>query len=116
MKDRLIFAGTESSGLYRSADGGTSWTRVGEDRIAEVVNGIVLGSNFGERPSLLVLSPDPLISSDGGTTWSTVLDLPQEASGLSVAAPHGLDVGAPLLVGLDSGGVLRMVLSWEEQQ
>jgi len=108
--DGIIFAGTEAHGLFRSADFGESWTRLGQEMITDIVNGIVLSPQFPTRPEILAaLGEALLISRDGGQSW---LDwnksLPLERGLASVAAPQGLEPGAPLLVGLAEGGVLRV--------
>jgi photosystem II stability/assembly factor-like uncharacterized protein len=108
--DGVLFAGTESAGLLRSDDRGQTWARIGEDAVADVVNAIVLSPAFPDTPSILVaLSTALLISRDGGRSWADWekgLELSQGVS--TVAAPQGLAPGAPLLVGLVGGDVLRL--------
>ena len=108
-EDGVIFAGTESYGLFKSNDFGESWIRLGEAVITDIVNGIVLSPDFSAKPEILVaLGEALLISRDGGDTWSPWdASLPVDQGLASVAAPHGLDAGAPLLVGLAEGGVIR---------
>ena len=104
-QDGLLFAGTESQGLWRSADRGASWTRLGADVLAGPVNAIVLAPDFGTSAALLVMAGDTLyFSRDGGESWDEkTLTIP----GLTtVAAPQGID--APLLVGLESGAIARV--------
>jgi len=106
--DRSLFAGTESSGIFRSTDGGEAWAQVRADVGDEAVNGLLISPEFSTRPEILMmLSTTLLVSRDGGQKWSewkTGFSAPQ---GLScVAAPLGLDAGAPLLIGLVEGGVL----------
>ena len=108
--DGVLFAGTEAFGLFRSEDRGKTWARLGEDVIEDVVNGIVLSPEFPDTPDILaVLGTALLVSRDGGQTWADWkegMDLKQGVS--SVAAPQGLAPGAPLLVGLVGGDVLRL--------
>jgi outer membrane protein assembly factor BamB len=106
--DGILFAGTESCGLFYSDDRGRTWTRLGEDVIAEAVNGIVLSLVFPAPPHVLVmLSTALLVSRDGGQSWSDwKAGLSFEQGLASVAAPQGLDPGVPLLVGLVGGDVL----------
>jgi photosystem II stability/assembly factor-like uncharacterized protein len=96
--------------LFRSDDGGESWTRLGEDQIAGTVNSIVLGTEFPAKPELLVVAGDRLVvSRDGGQSWS-----PWGAGQIfedgvaSVAAPAGLGPDAPIFVGLVSGKIERL--------
>ena len=108
--DGILFAGTESFGLFYSEDRGQNWTRLGEDIIRDIVNAIVLSPEFSDTPDVLVaLGTALLVSRDGGQTWAdwkADLDLEQGVS--IVAAPQGLAPGAPLLVGLVGGDVLRL--------
>jgi hypothetical protein len=109
-EDGLLFAGTESHGLYRSDDRGRTWTRLGQDRIAGEVNAVLLSAQFLHRPDLLVSVADALlVSRDGGASWfDWQAELALGPGATCVAAPQGLDPGAPLLVGLAEGGVLRV--------
>jgi hypothetical protein len=108
--DGVLFAGTESYGLFHSADRGDTWTRLGEAEICEAVNGILLSPGFPGKPDVFaLLSSALLISRAAGKSWSAWKnDLTIDGALASVAAPQGLDPGAPLLVGLVEGGVLRI--------
>ncbi|MBC8450109.1 MAG: hypothetical protein H8D78_20445 [Chloroflexi bacterium] len=106
----VLFAGTESQGLFRSDDRGHHWVRLGESIVTDAVNGLILSPQFPAQPHMLVVQGDALlVSRDGGHTWS-----PWQAGWsagrdiASVIAPQGLDPGAPLLVGLVGGDVLRI--------
>ena len=109
-QDGWIYAGTEEHGLLRSTDRGRSWQRVGEAVLTEPINSIVLGSQFPEKPELLVLhGAELLVSADGGDSWGAWRA--DRLAGLeitAVAAPHGFAAGAPVLIGL-AGGAIRCV-------
>jgi photosystem II stability/assembly factor-like uncharacterized protein len=109
----VLFAGTESCGLHTSPDRGRSWTWLGEGVIAGAVNAILLSPEFPDRPEILVSLADALlVSRDGGQTWSDwnpEFDVRQTVTAL--AAPLGLGLNAPLLVGLEDGQV-RVIRSW----
>jgi hypothetical protein len=69
-----------------------------------------LAPGFPVEPDIFVLAGGELfVSHDGGISWSTceVRTGPDEAA-VAVAAPRGIASGAPLLVGLTSGQVLRI--------
>ena len=53
--DGILYAGTESHGLYRSEDRGRTWTRLGADVIVDAVNAILLAPDFPEKADILVL-------------------------------------------------------------
>ncbi len=74
------------------------------------VNGIALSPQFPARPDVLVLLSDALlVSRDGGKSWSDwQAGLSFGLGTASIAVPQGLDPGAPLLVGLVEGGVMRL--------
>jgi photosystem II stability/assembly factor-like uncharacterized protein len=103
----VLFAGTETCGLYRSEDRGRTWTRLGEDTITGPINGILLASGVSSPATILVaLSDRLLISRDGGESWSDWETGASFESGITcVTAPLGLDEGSPVLVGLAEGGV-----------
>ena len=105
--DGQLFAGTEAHGLFHSTDRGKSWSRLGKTAITGSVNKIVLPAAFAQQPQILLLQDEQLrLSSNGGKNWSQWhVDLPDEESITTVAAPHGLDKKAPLLVGLTNGQV-----------
>jgi photosystem II stability/assembly factor-like uncharacterized protein len=103
----VLFAGTEASGLYTSQNRGRSWTRLGEGTIEGAVNTVLLSPQFPARPEVLVALADALlVSRDGGQTWSDWNPEFGFQQGITVvAAPLGLQPGAPLLVGMVDGEV-----------
>jgi photosystem II stability/assembly factor-like uncharacterized protein len=108
--DGVIFAGTETCGLFRSDDRGQTWHRVGEDAIADTVNGVVLSPEFPSTPDILaVLGAALLVSRDGGQSWAEwKASLDCELGITSALAPLGLAPDSPLLVGLAGGDVLQV--------
>jgi photosystem II stability/assembly factor-like uncharacterized protein len=107
--DGLMFAGTEARGLFRSQDRGITWQRLAEERLTDAVNSVLLATEDPAQADVLVLHEDELlISRDGGNSWADWdTDVTIEATVASVAAPQGLAPGAPLLIGLMDGTVLR---------
>jgi photosystem II stability/assembly factor-like uncharacterized protein len=120
-RDGCLYAGTESHGLYRSIDRGRTWERVGADVSplsgvpAPAIGVLLLSPEYPAKPQLLAMLTDALlVSRDGGATWGAANPMAREV-GLdlgpgvaSVIAPLGLDPGAPLLVGLLDGRVLKL--------
>jgi photosystem II stability/assembly factor-like uncharacterized protein len=108
--DGVLLAGTESHGMYRSADEGRTWTRLAQETIPGTVNALLLAPGYPDTPHILAAQDDSLlVSRDDGAAWSPWSeDLDLEAGVASLAAPQGLDAGAPLLVGLADGRVLRI--------
>jgi photosystem II stability/assembly factor-like uncharacterized protein len=109
-EDGVLFAGTESHGLFQSRDRGRSWERLGGDAIPDTVNSILISPQFPARPHLLALTADALlVSRDGGVSWlAWDASLPLGQGLACVAAPQGLEPGAPLLIGLTDGQTLRI--------
>jgi photosystem II stability/assembly factor-like uncharacterized protein len=109
-QDATLFAGSESHGLFRSQDGGTTWQRLAGEQLDGALNSIILAPDFPDRPEVLVLHEDALrVSRNGGQTWTGwSSNVAFEAAVASVAAPQGLAPGAPLLLGLMDGSVLRV--------
>ena len=108
--DGVVFAGTESHGLCRSADRGRTWAPLGEGAVSGAVNSVLLSPDFTDRPHILALLNDALlVSRDGGQSWAEWrAGLTVDVAMTCVAAPLGLDPDAPLLVGLADGRVLRL--------
>jgi photosystem II stability/assembly factor-like uncharacterized protein len=110
VQDGVLLAGTTDAGVFSSADRGKTWTHLGETVINDVVNASVLSPDYPTRPDILVmLGTALLISRDNGQSWSAWLAGLLLEQGLSaLAAPYGLETGAPLLVGLVEDGVRRI--------
>jgi photosystem II stability/assembly factor-like uncharacterized protein len=108
--DATVWAGTESHGLFRSLDGGSHWQRIAPTEIVATVNAIIMAPGQSRLVPILVVQPDTLLISrdDAGSwsPWQAGLRLP--AGITCAAAPSGLETGAPLLVGLEDGTVLRL--------
>jgi hypothetical protein len=109
-QDGMVAAGTESHGLFYSDDKGKTWKRLGEEAVTGAVNAISLSPEFPAKPHMLAMLDEALlISRDAGQSWADWKDgLCIEQGTASLATPHGLDPGAPLLVGLVGGEVLRI--------
>ncbi len=108
-QDGILFAGTDINGLYASRDRGRTWRRLGEDVLRDSVNAVLLAPDFSRTPSVLaVTSSGIFVSTDAGDTWKAfTADIPPEESVVAVNAPGGFMPGAPLLLGLSNGMVLR---------
>ena len=108
-RDGLLLAGTEAHGLYVSRDRGRTWAALGEGVLGEAVNAILLAPDFPQTPTILAVTSDGLsLSEDGGSTWSEfAADVPPDEAVVAVSAPQGLRLGAPLLLGLSNGDVMR---------
>lgn len=108
--DGIVFAATEANGLHRSTDRGRTWTSVGAEALSGTINGLVLAADYPHRPHILALLNDTLlVSRDDGATWAEWQPGWRAPDVLTcVAAPLGLDPGAPLLVGTAGGAVVRL--------
>jgi photosystem II stability/assembly factor-like uncharacterized protein len=114
--DGCLYAGTAENGLYRSTDRGESWERVGAGvpplagAPAPSINALILSPDYPAEPHILAMLADALIvSRDGGASWASwAVGLDLSPGATCVAAPMGLAPGAPLLVGLGDGRVLKV--------
>jgi photosystem II stability/assembly factor-like uncharacterized protein len=109
-QDGTLYAGTEDHGLLRSTDRGRSWQPLGEGTWTEPINSVLVGSEFDQRPELLVLHGGSLLhSADGGGAWALWRE--EQLAGQDVTAalaPHGFGAGAPAVVGLGDGEIRRI--------
>jgi photosystem II stability/assembly factor-like uncharacterized protein len=108
--DNVLFAGTEEHGLFRSDNGGQSWTQLGQETITDSVNGILLSPEFSTKADIVVmLEQSLLVSRDGGQSWNSWLpDLTIKEGMASIVAPQGLDPDSPLLLGFMEGIVQKI--------
>jgi photosystem II stability/assembly factor-like uncharacterized protein len=111
--DGVLYAGTEAHGLWRSADRGKTWERLGGRWIRTAVNQVLLARGSSGEPAW----PDVLVSAngrlrvtrDGGHMWTPwESGAAPEGDITAVAAPAGIAPGAPLLIGMANGRVVRV--------
>ena len=74
------------------------------------MTGIILSPRFPDEPDILVLLNHALlVSRDGGQSWAEWrAGLHFEVDTASIVAPRGINVAAPLLIGLIDGSVIRL--------
>lgn len=114
--DQTVFTGTRYGGIFRSIDGGQSWSLVNNNLSTEVVKDIVVSPNFTIDQTLFALisgvSDSELYrSTDGGITWMKLdLDVPN-ANIQSIALSPFFDIdrtvfasGNAFYVSNDGGG------------
>jgi len=97
------FDGTNSERVFKSTDGGTTWTQTSLDAQDATIFGITV--NPSKPAQVAAVSPGTLVyfqSNDGGANWSTIT--PNPTCG-SVNAVY-YDPGGAILVGA-AGGVCR---------
>jgi photosystem II stability/assembly factor-like uncharacterized protein len=72
------YSGASGTGLYKTSDGGKSWTQLGGGVFtATTVTSILL---FPGNPSMILVSAESggiYLSEDGGVTWETTNDFPE---------------------------------------
>jgi photosystem II stability/assembly factor-like uncharacterized protein len=111
--DGVLYAGTEAHGLWRSADRGKTWERLGARWIKTAVNQVLLDQDAfgaaGELDVLVSANGRLRVTRDGGRTWAPgELGAAPEGDITAVAAPAGITPDAPLLIGMASGRVVRV--------
>lgn len=110
LQDGEIYAGTETNGLFHSANQGKTWNQLGRKTFSGAINKLLLSLDYAKKPQILALHDETLlISNNGGTSWAQwQTGLGEDEAITCMAAPWGLEKGAPLLVGL-SDGQLKVV-------
>ena len=102
--ESLLLAGTESHGLFVSADYGKSWNAVSSLDASGPINSII-----GDQNTILLLINDTIfISQDSGSTWTQRPMDQTPDSVICVAAPAGITPQAPLLLGCADGSIIRI--------
>ena len=105
-QNNTLFAGTESAGLFRSGDGGQTWEKVIS---AEQVGSVSAVLNPKSVDVLVLGDEIILVSRDAGKFWQNWQDhLQFEDQLLCLAAPQGVESGAPLWVGLANGEIMQV--------
>jgi photosystem II stability/assembly factor-like uncharacterized protein len=109
-RDGTLFAGTDASGLLCSKDRGKTWQHIPGLNVTGSINALLIAPEYPAKAEILALAEERLfISRDDGHTWSDwSKDIEFEGEPIAVAAPSGLSAGAPLLVGLSSGSVIKI--------
>jgi len=107
-QDGTLYAGTETAGLYHSDDRGRSWQPLAQIGDAKPINAIVLGTQYPDKPDMLVMTNETLWhSDDAGRTWTPWQeDLDFDDGLTAVLAPQGYSAGNPLLIGLADGRIV----------
>ncbi len=98
-KDQYIFAGTTMHGVYRTANGGTSWTAVNNGLVNPGINGLAASNTavFAATDGGLFLT------NDHGNQWHTIIINGSAALAFQSVAANGNTV----LVTTPGGEVLR---------
>jgi photosystem II stability/assembly factor-like uncharacterized protein len=109
-RDGTLFAGTDTHGLFCSKDRGKTWQHVPGLDVTGSINALLISPEYPGKAEILALAEERLfISRDDGITWSDwQKDVKFDGDPIAVAAPSGLSAGAPLLVGLSTGNVIKL--------
>lgn len=70
VNDKTLFAGVNTKGVYRSADGGVNWTLVYPDAYAIGFQGLAISPNYATDSTLFIGTMGVVMSRDGGDTWT----------------------------------------------
>jgi len=101
---KTLYAGTEDEGVWKSADGGTTWAESGLAKAN--AQALLLDPSTPGRLYAACWSKGIYVSSDSGKTWARVGGDPPHPDTITLA----LDFSAPgrLLVGTSGGSVWRL--------
>jgi photosystem II stability/assembly factor-like uncharacterized protein len=109
-KETTLFAGTENRGVLHSTDAGQTWEPLAQSVLTGPINSILLGTDYSNKPEILVLQGgDLLTSGNGGNTWKVWRKnelFKKEVT--AVYAPNGIDPRAPALIGYADGTIQRI--------
>jgi photosystem II stability/assembly factor-like uncharacterized protein len=114
----ILFAGTETQGLYRSNDNGKNWSRVGEEFLNGIVQSIQLDPIFPREPGMVVIAGGKIYySPDNGYLWTRLwAEITDEHPAASILAPHGFSSGSSVWVGMVDGEVVKLTITNENKQ
>ena len=102
--DRALFAGTEANGLLQSSDGGATWRVCCP--MEGAVNALLLIAAGSPNHRLVALVNDSLVgSTDGGASWTSVVDGGVQA--LTLAADS-----RSILLAMADGSLQRLESNW----
>jgi len=108
----VLFAGTESQGLFRSLDRAKTWHSVGAGMLEGIIQNLYLDGSAAENLDCLAVADGKVfLSRNQGDTWCPLWEehtLLQPA--VAVLAKDGLRPGASAWLGFSSGGVARVSL------
>ncbi len=105
---QVILLGVSQKGLYRSGDGGTTWSLVG-DSVQPENRAQLVGFAFSSRPGLpgeMLVMEDKwklLHSTDSGLTWSYFTPQPLLNKALFIVTPR--DNSGDFVLGTNGGGI-----------
>jgi photosystem II stability/assembly factor-like uncharacterized protein len=104
--DGLMFAGTEGAGLFRSRDGGATWSRMLPDDAA--VEAVSVQFTTG-TDVLAIMADSVFVSGDAGDTWQErPVNLPP-GQFIVTASPIDYSGSQPhVLIGLADGTILNI--------
>lgn len=107
--DNRVYAGTEAHGLYRSKDGGITWTVLDVPR-NEPINQIVVSPYFFDDMGVAVVYPHKvhLYRRDFGWMCCYSQTDPENPPVTCAALPLGVERDAPLLIGTADGVVVNI--------
>ncbi len=108
----VLFAGTESQGLYRSLDRGKNWQKVGEGLLEGIIQNLYLAQSArGALDCLAVADGKTYLSRDQGDTWCPLWeDLTLLRPAVAVLAGEGLQPGTTAWIGFAGGEMAQVVL------
>jgi photosystem II stability/assembly factor-like uncharacterized protein len=111
--DRVVLAGTEADGLWRSDDGGTSWIPVSGMEAGGI--SAIAFSSPGTLPRALAVARGDgvLLSRDGGETWRRAGEVLPPVLALAFV-PDG--TSDSLVAGLSRDGIVRLRADDEQEE
>lgn len=108
VRDRLILAGTESDGLWRSDDGGTTWDLV-PGLPAGGIGAVAFTPRYAEPRRIAVAMDDGVaLSHDGGETWRLTGETLPPVLDLAFVPDGG---GETLMAALYRNGIARLAMT-----
>ncbi len=109
LADQTIFVGLEGQGLYKSINGGVSWTPIGSEMLGYDITTLAVSPGYLVTQTIYASTYGGGIfaSTDGGATWSARNDVINDLHTISIVLSPGFLVDRTAFVSTAAGDVYK---------